>query len=232
MVFKGQFLERPTLIPVGSEVLEGLAHRGTLRPPLLILSPRPLDGGGMDHVVAAELAFAGANAGFPTLRFNFRGVGASQGERSGNLEALVADAEAAISLLLENTGARALAVAAIAGSAEVALALEQAFPSVGGVALIGPPTLAPEVLAARRGRTLVVVGEHDLRQPRATLGAALAAGGGQLELVERADAQFTRGLPQVGKAVVHWLRLLGGVGVTARHLSTPAGDGAGRAGRR
>ena len=35
----------------------------------------------MDHVVAAEVAWAAATAGHPTLRFNFRGVGASQGEQ-------------------------------------------------------------------------------------------------------------------------------------------------------
>ena len=35
----------------------------------------------MDHVVCAELAWAAARAGRPVLRFNFRGVGASQGSR-------------------------------------------------------------------------------------------------------------------------------------------------------
>ena len=61
MVQKGQFLARSTLIPVGREVMEGTAHRGKLRPPLLVLPPRPEEGGGMDHVIAAELVF-GVNA--------------------------------------------------------------------------------------------------------------------------------------------------------------------------
>ena len=101
MVTKGQFLERPTLIPVGREVMEGTAHRGVKRPPLLVLAPRPEEGGGMDHVIAAELAWAAATAGFPTLRFNYRGVGGSQG-LAGTGEALVEDAEAAMRVLLEN----------------------------------------------------------------------------------------------------------------------------------
>ncbi|HZH75420.1 MAG TPA: alpha/beta hydrolase, partial [Archangium sp.] len=71
MVLKGQFLERSTLIPVGPEVMEGVAHRGDERPPLLVLPPRPEDGGGMDHVIGAELAYAAASAGYPTLRFNY-----------------------------------------------------------------------------------------------------------------------------------------------------------------
>src|SRR5687768_14662872 len=103
MVLKGQFLERPTLIPVGGVVLEGLSHRGDKRPPLLIVPPTPEEGGSMDHVVAAEVAWAAATRGFPTLRFNFQGVAGSQGKRSSGA-ALVADAEQALALVHENAG--------------------------------------------------------------------------------------------------------------------------------
>ena len=83
MVMKGQYLERPTLIPLANGlVLEGVSHRGEKRPGLLVLPPPPLEGSGMDHVVGAELAYAVSHAGFPTLRFNYRGVGGSQGEPS------------------------------------------------------------------------------------------------------------------------------------------------------
>ncbi len=209
MVQKGQFLERATLVPVGQEVMEGTTHRGTRAPPLLIIPPRPDEGGGMDHVVAAELVWAAASAGFPTLRFNHRGVGASQGRRGKDLE-LLADAEAAMQVLLENTGAPALAVASLHGGAQVALALQAKHATVGGLCLVAPALVAPDVFARVTSPLLVVQGEVDTRLPRAAVSAAVARAGGDLEVIDDADATFQRNLPQVGRAVAAWLRRLSG----------------------
>src|SRR3954463_13989466 len=100
-------------------VMEGLSHRGRERPPLLIVPPPAEEGGSMDHVVAAELAWAAATAGFPTLGFNFRGVGASQGPRGAPADR-AEDARAALQLLGENAGTGAVVVASIWGSAHPA----------------------------------------------------------------------------------------------------------------
>src|SRR5579871_5935855 len=135
MVLKGQFLERPALIPVGSLMLEGVWHRGQRAPPLLVLPPPPDEGGGMDHVAAAEVAWAVAHAGHPVLRFNFRGVAASQGKRGGPSEQLE-DASAALDLVEENTGAQRVAVASLGGSAVTALALRRGRSTVAAVCLI------------------------------------------------------------------------------------------------
>ncbi|NOK05772.1 MULTISPECIES: alpha/beta hydrolase [Myxococcus] len=209
MVQKGQFLERATLVPVGSEVMEGTTHRGSRAPPLLVIPPRPDEGGGMDHVIAAELIWAAANAGFPTLRFNHRGVGASQGTRGRDLE-LLADAEAAMRMLLENTGANALAVASLHGGAQVALALQAKHPAVGGLCLVAPALVAPEALSRVTCPLLVVQGEEDTRLPRAAVSAAVARTGGDLEVIDDAGPTFQRNLPQVGRAVAAWLRRLSG----------------------
>ncbi len=209
MVQKGQFLERATLVPVGSEVMEGTTHRGSRAPPLLVIPPRPDEGGGMDHVIAAELIWAAANAGFPTLRFNHRCVGASQGTRGRDLE-LLADAEAAMRMLLENTGANALAVASLHGGAQVALALQAKHPAVGGLCLVAPALVAPEALSRVTCPLLVVQGEEDTRLPRAAVSAAVARTGGDLEVIDDAGPTFQRNLPQVGRAVAAWLRRLSG----------------------
>ncbi|RYZ38246.1 MAG: alpha/beta hydrolase [Myxococcaceae bacterium] len=210
MVQKGQFLERSTLIPVGSgpEVMEGTVHRGQRAPPLLILPPRPEEGGGMDHVLAAEVAFAVARAGFPTLRFNHRGVGASQGVR-GTGGALVEDAEAAMRVALENAGTSALAVAALHGGARVALALQERHPAVGGLCLVAPD-VDPLSLVRLSCPLLVIVGAEDTRLPRAALAAAVAEAGGDLEVIDDAGATFHRNLPQVGRAAAAWLQRLSG----------------------
>jgi hypothetical protein len=54
---------------------EGVALRGTA----VIAHPHPLFGGTMENKVVQTLARAFVQAGWRSLRFNFRGVGASQG---------------------------------------------------------------------------------------------------------------------------------------------------------
>lgn len=194
MVMRGQFLERPALIPVESLVLEGLSHRGQRSPPLLIVPPAPNEGG-MDHVVAAEVAWAVATAGHPTLRFNFRGVGASQGKVAPAIA--LADVNAALDLLLENAGTPAAAVLAIGGSAQAALALA-ADMRVAGVALVSPRGISPTDLGSLARTVLVIVGalEKSLLLDAST----------PVERIPDTDAGFQRNLPMVGRSVVRWLQ--------------------------
>src|SRR5438105_9939041 len=80
MVLAGQYLERSVTVRVGELALDALYHRGTREPPCLLASPHPALGGSMTATVIAELAWALTRAGHPTLRFDYRGVGGSQGE--------------------------------------------------------------------------------------------------------------------------------------------------------
>lgn len=196
MVARGQFLERPTLIPVGELVMEGVSHRGKLSPLLLVLPPPPTEGGGMDHVVGAELAFAASAAGFPTLRFNYRGVGASQGTRGAG-EALVEDALAALEVAVDNAGGGSVLVASINGSDAVALELLRQH-RVSTVCLISPTTTDPSKWS---DDVWVVVGEHDNSLSR----GAVTSSHARVEVVPSADRTFQRGLPRVGKTVVSCL---------------------------
>jgi alpha/beta superfamily hydrolase len=80
LVDAGQFLERMTTIVLPDDaVLEALFHRGEKRPAVVIVPGVPGGGGNMEAPVVTELAWAIAQRGHPTLRFNFRGVGASTG---------------------------------------------------------------------------------------------------------------------------------------------------------
>ncbi|WP_434379820.1 alpha/beta hydrolase [Melittangium boletus] len=209
MVLKGQFLERPALIPVGHEVMEGVAHRGVARPPLLVLPPTPEEGGGMDHVIAAELAFAAATGEHPTLRFNYRGVAGSQGERGAG-PALVEDALAALTVVLENARAPTAGVAALHGSARTALDVRARHGGVAGLCLVSPRGVTPGELTGLGRELLVVVGEQDATLSRAELARAVDAAGGTLEVIEGAGAHLHHALPQVGKIVRAWLKRLSG----------------------
>jgi alpha/beta superfamily hydrolase len=203
VVSKGQFLERPTLIPTtGGAVMEGVAHRGEKRPGVLIVPPPPQEGSGMDHVVAAELAFALSRLGHGTLRFNFRGVGASQGPRAHSAAELLEDAQAAHQLSVENTLGPPVVVS-LGASDAVALELTRTRP-VAGLALIAPSLVQPLDLDGTLP-TLVVLPE---------LGESDAWKGQnpdrfRVAVIPGADRSFQRNLPLVGRAVADWLLRVG-----------------------
>jgi alpha/beta superfamily hydrolase len=203
---RGQFLERATVIPAGAGVLEALSHRGRRAPPLLIVPPPP-GSGGMDNRVGAELAGSVTRAGHATLRFNFRGVGASPG-RPGNPASQAEDTLAALRVLEANVKSAAVAVASLGASADTLLELAAVHPGLVGVALLSPSALDAAALRRLRLPLLVVVGEKEALFS-AALSAAVAEAQGTLVVVPAADGRFLRNLPQVGRAVVRWLSTLG-----------------------
>lgn len=218
MVLKGQFLERPTLIPLASGlVLEGVSHRGDARPGLLVLPPPPIEGSGMDHVVGAELAFAVSRQGHPTLRFNYRGVGGSQGAPSRSPQDLLDDALAALELAEANTGGAPVVVASIGASDAVLLKLAE-LRSLAGVVLINPSLARPSDFEARQALSWalgVVVAELDERQDRGRWSAVLGRLDAVLTVVPGATRTYQRNLPLVGKAVAS---LVGGLGAGAAQV--------------
>ena len=203
MVMKGQYLERPTLIPLANGlVLEGVSHRGELRPGLLVLPPPPVEGSGMDHVVGAELAYAVSHRGHPTLRFNYRGVGGSQGEPSRNPLEWVEDAVAALQLAVDNSGGERVVVATIGASDAVALRLAE-LKQLAGLILINPSMARPsdfETCPTLAWPLAVIVAEHDERQDRGRWAAVLARHDGEFTVIPGATRTYQRNLPIVGKA--------------------------------
>jgi len=63
----------------GDLVLEGLLARADGSKGAVVTHPHPLYGGDMWNNVVATIVRAYQDAGYTTLRFNFRGVGASEG---------------------------------------------------------------------------------------------------------------------------------------------------------
>lgn len=214
MVLKGQYLERPTLIPLENGlVLEGVSHRGEKRPGLLVLPPPPIEGSGMDHVVGAELAWAVSHQGHPTLRFNYRGVGGSQGSPSRSPLDWVEDATAALQLAADNTEGKAPVIAAIGASDAVALRLAD-LKSIAGLILINPSTARPSDFEARQNLAwplAVIVAEHDEGQDRGRWAAVLERHDGALTVVPGATRSYQRNLPLVGKAAASLVSRAGGL---------------------
>lgn len=70
-------------IPAGDFTLEGEVRLREGAPGVVLCHPHPAFGGRMDNLLLLTLDDALSAAGFSTLRFNFRGLGASGGTPTG-----------------------------------------------------------------------------------------------------------------------------------------------------
>jgi len=182
--------------PSGDLTLEGLlANPGANAPAAVVCHPHPMYGGSMfNNVVDAVLA-ALWHAGYATLRFNFRGVGASEGEHDGG-PGEVDDAKAAMAFLLAQPGVARdglmmagysfgamVAVSAGYESADVARILAVALPLAMADARIPDGASKP---------VLFVSGDADSYSPVAGLQALKSKVGAsaRLEIIAGADHFF------------------------------------------
>ena len=92
----------------------------------------------MDNPVIVRAAEVCAEANVATLRFNFRGVGASGGRHGGGREEQD-DVRAALGVLARVTGPRPLGILGYSFGAWLAALVGRQERTVGGLALIAPP---------------------------------------------------------------------------------------------
>ena len=108
-------------------------------PIALILHPLPQLGGNMNNPVAYQLYHQFADRGFSVLRFNFRGVGRSQGEFDEGLGEL-SDAAAALDWLQAlSVDARQCWIAGYSFGAWIGMQLLMRRPEISGFISIAPP---------------------------------------------------------------------------------------------
>ena len=109
-------------------------------PIALILHPHPRAGGSMNHPVAVQLYHLFMKRGFATLRFNFRGVGRSQGEFDSGIGELADAASALDRLQTNNPAASQCWVAGFNFGAWVGMQLLMRRPETDGFISVSPPT--------------------------------------------------------------------------------------------
>ena len=192
-----------------AETLEGVflaAAPGVSRGAVLA-PPHPLYGGSLESPVLTELAWACTKAGLASLRFNWRGVGASAGAPSGAAADADADYGSALEHLADSVGGPLVAGGYSFGSA-AALRAAAASARIDGLVLVAPPPalVAPAAIAGAGRRTLVLVGEYDTIAPARDLRAACErAPHVELHVVPHADHFFAEGLAEVGRLAAAWL---------------------------
>lgn len=132
----------PEIIINGSEGrIEGrYQHADQKHAPIaLILHPHPLYGGTMNNKIVYRLYHTFAQSGFSTLRFNFRGVGKSQGKYDEGLGELTDAATALDWLQLQNPDASTCWIAGFSFGSWIALQLLMRRPEIEGFVAVSPP---------------------------------------------------------------------------------------------
>ena len=160
----------------------------------------------MDNPVVGRIVEVCAARGLATLRFNFRGVGASSGRHEGG-RGEQEDVRASLHLLGETLGGGArLALAGYSFGAGVAAAVAATSPVV-GLALVAPPLRIADMQLPTgiAGPVLVVVGAEDQYCPPASLEAMHAQlPSATVVVIEGADHFFFGSLAALGDAVGSW----------------------------
>ena len=121
--------------------LEGRYHPQTNKdaPIAIILHPHPQFGGTMNNKVVYNLHYAFHEMGFTVLRFNFRGVGRSQGEYDQGVGELSDAASALDYLQALNPNAKNCWVAGFSFGAWIGMQLLMRRPEIQGFVSVAPP---------------------------------------------------------------------------------------------
>jgi len=175
----------------------------------LVCHPHPLYGGTMHNKVVYRMARGLRRAGAVALRFNFRGVSASEGGH-GHLEGEVEDARAALGWLRERYPALPFALAGFSFGSRVITRLGCSLDGASFLMAVGFPTQQwpTEYLESCTAPKIFIQSTHDQYGPRADLEARYQcfAEPKHLIWIEASDHFFADGLEELEEAVTRCAR--------------------------
>jgi alpha/beta superfamily hydrolase len=179
-------------------------HDQTPNVAVVLCHPHPLYGGTMHNKVVYRMARGLRHAGAVVLRFNFRGVGRSEG-RHGNLTGEIEDARAALEWLRERYPDLPFALAGFSFGARAITQLGCSLTGAQWLLAAGFPTRygAVDYLETCTVRKIFIQSTHDQYGPRAELEGMYArwAEPKQLIWIESAGHFFDGGLDSLEQSV-------------------------------
>jgi alpha/beta superfamily hydrolase len=204
--------EQPVSVAVSADLsLEAfLAVPASPAGGVVICHPHPLYGGDMENPVVVRVQEVCATAGLATLRFNFRGVGASGGAHGGGVGEQE-DAAAALDVMAKAIDGGTLAIAGYSFGSRIAALVAGRDGRIGGIALIAPPLAMSDFgfLEDMRVPTLMVAGTRDQYCPPDDFARFTTARPWIKTIpIEGADHFFFGKLFPLGEAVSQWAQQL------------------------
>lgn len=195
--------------------LEGRYHHSktTNAPIALLLHPHPQHGGTMNNKVVYSLYNTFVKRGFSTLRFNFRGVGRSQGKFDAGQGELSDAASALDWMQTYNPNAQACWVGGFSFGAWIGMQLLMRRPEIDGFVSVAPPANAYDFtfLAPCPSSGLIVHGTADEAVPEASVAKLATKLGSQKNIrvryrtVEGANHFFGNHLDPLAEMVDQYL---------------------------
>ncbi len=201
----------------------GLRLEGRLAVPdppaggVVLCHPHPQFGGSMSSAMIPALQRGLNDAGLVALRFNFRGVGRSEGAYDGGRGEL-RDTLAAVELVRAEVPELPLSVVGWSFGAMIGLAAAVGAPGVGAFIAIAPPVSwsasgelppapPPEKVSAWDGRVLGICGTEDpfCRPHRLKAWIESISSDGEARVFDGEDHFFTVGRDELTKTVVEFL---------------------------
>jgi hypothetical protein len=202
-------------VPTARLTLEAL-RIGDGIPGAVVAPPHPLYGGHLSNPVVRALARGLGERDITSLAFNWRGIGASEGRASGDLEVACEDYRAVLEhVSVAGTSAprgrspnrpmpAPLIAAGYSFGAATAFALALGDPRIAEAVLVAPPVaLLPSGLGAVRKslRIHVIAAENDTFGPPAELESALShLAAARFTVIPDADHFFSNGIDAIARA--------------------------------
>ena len=153
--------------------LEGRYHPSNRpqAPLALLLHPHPQHGGTMNNKIIYKLYQTFTKRGFSTLRFNFRGVGRSQGQFDNGLGELSDAASALDWMQTQNPNTRSCWIAGFSFGAWVAMQLMMRRPEIDGFISIAPTASQHDFsfLAPCPASGMIIHGDKDEVVPQSSV---------------------------------------------------------------
>jgi len=195
------------LIPGPAGTLEGLLEwdpTASFRLAAVVCHPHPQFGGTMHNKVVFRAAKAASQVNLPALRFNFRGVGKSEGEYAGGIGERE-DARSALEYLIERFPGTSACMMGFSFGARVGLAVGAEDARVTALVGMGLPGTANDFRFLERVTKpkLIVQGTDDVHGPRNQVQSAFdsMAAPKRIHWVEGADHFFTGRLEEAQEVI-------------------------------
>ncbi|MDR2268423.1 MAG: alpha/beta hydrolase [Holosporaceae bacterium] len=216
----------PELVLIGhAGRIEARYHhsRASNAPLAIVLHPNPLQGGTMNNRVTVALYNAFVENGFSTIRFNFRGVGKSEGTHDKGEGELTDTATVLDWIQSVNQGERPLWIAGFSFGALIGMQLLMRRPEVAGFVSVCPPAnlydfsfLAPCPVSG-----MMINGENDIICPLENVNKLVDKLNSQkgikidYRIISNCDHSFKNHLDTIKDCVTEYL--------SAKYIKTAAG---------